>query len=336
MKRATLPFVVVLSLICGVAVAQAHGGPGGWGEGPGDHSTTPTVALAGTVVSVDPIAGTFVANVYQPSAHGWGDQSGDGHAWGHRRGRLMRRDWSSASTAPATTQVTISTNGSTVFRVNGQPSSISGLSAGQRFVALFAGSPTDSLSTITSGPALAVSAHSTPAARQLYAFVGKVMAVDTTSSPQTVTVAVTNSFPSSLVPAGSAPVTFTVSPDTLVLGGSSSGNGLEGGSLSNVAVGDIVAGGEIATAGETLSQVSASPLGLLVDFPASSSSSSSSSSSQTSAASQSAALHEALGLFGYHSTGTLKHKSSRGKKHHAAKHHHKQAPRSHSSVHAQK
>lgn len=231
-----------------------------------------------------------------------------------------------SGTAPATTQVTINTTSATVFRVNGQTATISDLSQGQRFVALFNGSPGDTLQTIVSGAALAVYAHTPPAQRQLYAFVGRVTAVDTSSSPNTVTVDVTNSFPSSLVPAGSGPQTFTVSPDTMILGGSSS-NGLEGGSLGDVTVGDVVAGGEIGAAGETLSQVEASPLGVLIDFPASSSSSGSGSSS----ASQSAALHEALGLFGYHTTSKGK---KRAKRHEGRHRHHHRNGRAHSKRHA--
>ena len=190
-----------------------------------------------------------------------------------------------------------------------QDGTISDLAAGDRFVALFNGSPSDSLQTLVANPAVAVFAHTPRAMHQLYAFVGTVSGVDTTAD--TVTVQVTNSVPSGLVPAGS-PATFTVSADTMFLGGSAT-NGLFGGSLSDVKAGDVVAGALIGPAGETLTQVESSPLQVLVDFPASSTPTTSSSVRKLVRA---RALSQALALFGYKSQKS--HKKHHGKRSHGS------------------
>jgi hypothetical protein len=111
----------------------------------------------------------------------------------------------------------------------------------------------------------------------------------------TVTVQVSNFIPSEPVPAGSNPATFTVSPSTIVLGGTSI-NGLCGGSLSDVSAGDIVAGGLIGPAAETLSKVESPPLQVLVDFPTTAAPAQSSSFRM---AARKRALARALTLFGY-------------------------------------
>ena len=138
---------------------------------------------------------------------------------------------------------------STRIALNGQPSTVGGLAAGDRFVSLFSGSSSDTIQTLTANPALAVFAHTPPTPKQLYAFVGTVTGTSGTTAPGTVTVTVADSYPSGFF---SSPATLTVGANTLILGGSSStGNGLFGGSLGDVSVGDTVAGVLVAPAGET-------------------------------------------------------------------------------------
>jgi hypothetical protein len=321
MRRAVLALVLALPLTIGTATASAHyGGPGGWGGGP----SGPRAAVAGTVVSVNAAAGTFVANAYvltPPSftgypasgqgGPGYGQWGGGGRGWG-RSGRLSPH-WSSTSTSPTTpttTQVTISTTTpGTRISLDGQPSTVGDLGTGDKFVALFSGSSSDTIQTLTSSPALAVFAHTPPTPKQLYAFVGTVTGVSGTTSPGTVTVTVTDSYPSGLF---TSPATFTVGTSTLILGGdSSTGNGLFGGSLGDVSTGDTVAGAVVAPAGETAAQVEALPLAALLDFPASS-------GSATPAAKQSA-LDSTLALFGVKHSGKAKGKGKHHHKHHTRK-----------------
>jgi hypothetical protein len=217
------------------------------------------------------------------------------------------------------TQVTIPTDSSTTFRVDGQDATISDLAPGARFVALFNGSPGDSLQTLVSHPALEVSAHSAPAIRTLFAFVGTVSSVNTAAN--TLAVQVANTIPSGLVPAGSNPATFTVSADTMFLGGSA-GTGLVGGSLTDVKAGDVVAGALIGSAGDTLTQVESSPLQVLVDFPATPTSTATSSIRKQVRA---RALTQALALFGYKSSTNKshnKHHGGRSRKIHTHTHRH--------------
>jgi hypothetical protein len=206
------------------------------------------------------------------------------------------------------TQVTISTNtGSTRIAVNGQPTTISGLAPNDRFVALFSGSSSDTIQTLTANPALAVFAHTAPTPKQLYAFVGTVTATSGTTAPGTVTVTVADSYPTGLF---SSPATFTVGQNTLILGGNSTtGNGLFGGSLGNVSVGDTVAGALVAPAGETATQVESLPLAALIDFPTVG-------GSATPAAKQSA-LDATLAMFGVKHTGKAKGKGKHHHKHHS-------------------
>lgn len=327
MRRALVVVVAVVALMAGASVAEAHPGHWRWGPRHG-QPPTPVVAVAGTITAVNSAAGSFTANAFIPTGEGFGQHHGQGGFSGrggagtgdfHRDfappGSATAPGTATAPTpaaAPATTPVTITTNGSTTFRVNGHTATAADLAAGQRFVALLPGTPSESLQTLTASPALAVFAHTPPAARQLYAFVGTVTAVNATAG--TVTVNVTNSVPNGLVPAGSGPATFTVSAATLVLGGPNP-SGLFGGSLSDVAVGDVVAGGLVGTAGETLSQVEASPLQVLVDFPASAAPSTTTAAARRTSRQQ--ALNRALSLFG--AKTSAKKKSTA--KHHKARHH---------------
>lgn len=318
MRRAVVGLVTAVALMVGAGVAQAHGGHWGWGPGRGPgQPAAPVVAVAGTITAVNSTAGSFTANAFIPAGEGFGHHRSAGGGFSQGGSGDFHRDFAGPGTTstPTTTPVTITTNGSTRFRVNGRTATAADLAAGQRFVALLPGTPGESLQTLTASPALSVFAHTPPTPRQLYAFVGTVTAVNAAAG--TVTVNVTNSVPSGLVPAGSGPATFTVSASTLVLGGPNAG-GLFGGSLSNVAVGDVVAGGEVGTAGETLSQVEASPLQVLVDFPASSAPST---TAATRRATRQDALNRAMSLF-----GTRTHAAKKSKHHKTT--HHRRATRS--------
>lgn len=354
-----LSLALCAGALLGAGAAQADG-PGDWGA-PVGPSGTPAVAVFGTIVSVNQAQGSFVADAYLPAGdqgqgddqargdQGPGDDQGQSDQGTQSQGTQSQgqgtqsqgqgtqsqggqpgsvsNDWIGHDMQPwggGATQVTITTSGSTTVEIDGQSSSASQLSQGDRFVAMFSGSPGDSLQTLTANPALAVYAHTPPAEQQLYAFVGSVTTVTPgTGGMGTVTVQVTSSVPSGLVPAGSNPATFTVSADTLVLGGSTV-NGLFGGSLNDVHVGDVVAGGLIGSSGETLAQVEASPLQALIDFPAATTPTSTATASQTRAR----ALEQALALFGYHShSRRTKHRNHhRHVRHHAhgrhVRHHH--------------
>jgi hypothetical protein len=271
---------------------------------------------------------------------GFGRFGGAGGAGGASVGRGFGSDWQTdggggwGSGGPTPTQVTITTNASTVFHVGGVSNpSISSLAANDRFRALFTGSPTSPIATITSTPALSVEAASAPKQHQLYAFVGTVKSTDTTAGTVTVTVAA--ALPSSLVASGTD-ATFTLGRSTLVLGGSSSSSssgsgsgssnsshsgfggfggfgGFSSGGIGNIAVGDMLAGGLIGNAGMTAAQVEAAPLMLVLDLPMASGSSS---GSTTTAAAKAAALKRAELLLG----GTA------SKKHHSRTRHHSKHP----------
>lgn len=343
MKRVVIALALALPLAVGVAGAQADS-QGHWGDEQGTQSAGSVVAVAGTITSVDASASTFTANAFVPtgeaddqgdqSQSGDDDQSADGQNTGGQGDQgqgNFQSDWrdSQSGQSASTTPVTITTDGSTTFRVDGQDGTIANLSPGQHFIALFNGSPSDSLQTLVSSPALAVSAHMPEGQRQLYAFVGTVSGVDTSAG--TVTVQVTNSLPSGLVPSASNPATFTVSPSTMVLGGSAT-NGLYGGSVGDVAVGDVVAGGLVGPAGETLSQVESSPLQVLVDFPASATPNATTSMRHLE---RRRALTQALALFGYRGAKRSTVKRHRG--HHHATSHTKTLHRSsHTRTHARR
>jgi hypothetical protein len=333
MRRALIALVVGLSLSLGAAVAQGHQFRGAWGPGDSGSGFTPKVAVAGTIVSVDPSSNSFVANAVLIRGEGCGFGHFRGHdpgGWGGWGGFGrddcqfgLHRDWghsvgSAGGSAPQ--QVTITTDGSTMFRVNGQTATISDLAPGDRFVALFP-MPTDTmwdggqtsgvtLQQVVASPALAVFATAPPAQRQLYAFVGTVSAVDTTAD--TLTVNVTNSIPAGFV---TSPATFTVSPDTLILGGNATG-GLFGGSLTGVSAGDVVAGGLIGTAGETLAQVEATPLQALIDFPMASSGTTTSSTAKA----RRRTLNQALKLLGVKTHSKHARHHSKKARHHRSRH----------------
>jgi hypothetical protein len=256
---------------------------------------SPKAPVVGTVVSTDPADGTFVANAYAVNPFAFLDIFGG------------------TSTTQTTSQVTISTDSNTLMFVNGLPGSVSDLGAGQQFIGLFDGYPTDAVQTLTANPAALLLAHGTQSAsKQAYAFVGTVSGVD--ASAGTVTVNVSDTFPSSLA-AANITASFTVGEQTLILGGSSSGSldsGL-GGSLSDVSTGDIVAGGLLGPAGETLAQVEAQPLSVLLDLPAPSASSARKARART----KSRAFHEALALV----RGKSLHRSKRHHHRHHSRHH---------------
>jgi hypothetical protein len=304
MRRLLITIISAASLMFSAAAAQAHGpaGAGGAGGAGGPVSrgrdATPQTVVVGTIQSVDSSAGTFVANAYIVN-HGHGDGHGHGGFDGDVSGHQQQ---------PATTQVTISTDSNTNFDVDGHSGTIDNLAQGQKFDAVFSGSPNGDEQTFLNGnPAVSVFARTPHARKQLYAFVGSVTGVDTANG--TVSVDITRTLPSDLAAAGST-ATFTIGSDTLVLGGS--GNGLFGGSLSNVSVGDIVAGGVTAPSGDTTAQIEALPLRILLDLPATSSAMASKASR---AHARTHALDKALSLLGEKKSKS--HKSKKSRKHHA-------------------
>lgn len=255
--------------------------------------------IAGTIVSTDNANDTFVADAYvMPARHRYHGHAPRAHT----------------TTTPATTPVTITTDASTAFRVNGDDSAGGdALACGQNVIVALAGSPTEPITTLTAGPALRVIAWTpatipsalcaprvqTPvapvAASTLYAFVGTVTALST--SADTVTVSVSDSVPSGLVPSGSAPQTFIVGTGTQIFRGG--GTSLLAGTLgSDVAIGDVVTGGVMAANGASLSQIETTPLTVLVAFP------SSTAASAGTAQVRARALTHAMALLGGSQTGS--------------------------------
>ncbi len=197
------------------------------------------------------------------------------------RSRLQDADLRGARCLPGSTPVSdgtpntaITTDSTTQISIDGQSSSVSNLAVGDYFTAVYDGTPDEALSTITSTPALSVDAWAPPHGNSLYAFVGTVTTTDATSG--TVSVNVTSSIPNGLF---SGTDTFDVGSQTIVLG--NAGSTLFG-SLSNVKPGDVVAGGLIASSGESASTVESSPLQVLVDFPQASTSTTSSTAQKAS------------------------------------------------------
>jgi hypothetical protein len=252
---------------------------------------TPQVEVKGVVTSA-PASGsdTFTATAYVvtppkfhplPAGGSWG-RGGSTQGWGggysygggvgggygytptayHARGTRLRKANCLPGSTPAsqgTPNTTITTDDSTQVTLNGQTSSVSSLTVGDKFTAVFDGTPNEPLSTIAATPAVSISAHAAPAPNVLYAFVGTVA----TTTPSSITVNVTNSIPTGLF---SGTDTFTVSQSTIVLGNSDSSLF---GSLSSVAAGDVVAGGVVGPSGQSASTIESDPLQVLVDFPTS-------------------------------------------------------------------
>jgi hypothetical protein len=324
MRRAIGGLIAALPLALGVAVAHADGGS--WGDGGQGQNGVPVI---GTVVQTDPAAGTFTANAFVPtessepgddnsgsgsgsgddSGSGSGDDSGSGSgdgsgsgsgsgSGGNFGGDLAHDQFGGSSTTPATTPVTITTDANTNITVNDSTGTVGDMKPGDHFVAFFNGSPTDPIGTLVANPALAVFDHTPPPQKQVYAFVGTVTGTDTTNGT----------------------VTLTVSADTLILGGTSSSG--FGNTLANVSNGDIVAGGLIGPQGDTLTQVEALPLQVLLDLPVPSGSNVTA-SAKTKAKQN--ALKQALKLLGVKSAS-----------HHRKAHHKRHASHHHSRKHAKK
>jgi len=203
----------------------------------------------------------------------YGYRGSRGGRGGHARAAALRGSHclpGSTPVADGTPGTVITTDSTTKITIDGQTSSVGNLASGDHFVAVYDGTPDESLATITSTPALSVEGWAPFDGNALYAFVGTVAGTDTTTG--TVTVNVTSSIPSGLF---SGTDTFDVGSQTIVLGNST--NGLFG-SLGAVSNGDVVAGGLIAASDETASTVESTPLQVLIDFPQMSSSSSSAAS----------------------------------------------------------
>jgi hypothetical protein len=246
---------------------------------------------------------------------GGGDNGGSGGDNGGNVGGDLRRHDGFNPPATALTQVTIKTDSNTQLFVNGAPGTVGDMHPGDHFHAVFNGPPSETIQTLVQSAALAVFDRTNPNPKQIYAFVGTVTNV-TSTDPNDGTVAITveRSLPSGLAANGSS-ATLTVSADTLILGGSS---GMFGGTLTDVSNGDIVVGALVAPPGETLAQVEASPLRVLLDLPAASA------GSMTKAQKANArqkALNRALTLLGV-KHATKSHKRSH-KHHHSRTHAHR-------------
>lgn len=327
MRRILISLLVALPLLgAGIAQADTSGG--------GTTTATGQAMVVGTIVSVDAGNNSFVANAFVVPPFGGGSGSGEksggfggapggagffggfggsggfGGFGGGFRTDLRARDLAGAQ-EPTATQVTITTDSNTKLELDGKSATISDLAAGQRFRAVFTGSPTDSISTLVANPAVSVSARSAPKRHALYAFVGAVTGTDTTAG--TVSVTVTASYPSGLVAGGSS-ATFTVGSSTLVIGGSGT-NGFFGGSLSNVSTGDIVAGGLIGATGLTAAQVESTPLMLLLDLPLASSGTTTSASVRQAKASALTRAERLLGVTATKQTHAKRHARKHAKKH---------------------
>jgi hypothetical protein len=320
--------IAAVPLTFGTASAGAFQLPGLGGDLPITSMLTPQAVVAGTVTQVNG-DGTFQANAYAVSPFNFlgGNGSGFGSlnlgGFGNILGGLgnlgnmfglgdiFGSSGSSSPTTPTTTPVTISTDSNTLLLVNGHPGSVSDLAANDNFMALMPGWPWDSIQTLTGSPATFISAQGATSRKDVYAFVGTVTGVDTSAG--TVMVNLTTALPSGLAPSGSS-ATFTVGDHTLIIGDSSSSSdsliGGLGASLGDVRTGDIVAGGLIAPAGDTLAQVEALPLSVLLDFPAPSG------PSGSIAKAKARALKDALALLVGKSTKHSRHHHHRRSRHH--------------------
>jgi hypothetical protein len=303
MRRALISLLAAFPLACAPATALASTGRAT------DGPQGPCATVAGTVVSVDAANHQFVANAYVlPTSAG-------NHCpiTAPPPPILTAPDRGPrAVTPPATTQVMIGVDTNTKIRVNDRAATLADLRPNATFYAVFSGQPTDPITTLVYNAAVSIQAKNPPRHRQLFAFVGTV--INVSSSAGTVTVNVSQSLPNSLVPSGSAPLTFAVNRRTLVLGGNAAG-GLNGGSVSGVQVGDVVAAGTVGWSDMTLTEVQSLPLRLLIDFPVATSTGGAGLNPGT----QTKALRRALSLLGL-KTVSKHHKAKSHKKAHARKH----------------
>jgi hypothetical protein len=233
---------------------------------------TPEFLVEGTITAApttsDPDEFTATAKIVQPRSHGRSGfgrfahrsfgagysygRSFDGFGLGHVFGGKYGFSASRHTQAKATTGVEIQVDATTKFDVGGNKSATVGnLAVGQKFVAVFAGAPANtSLSSLT--PALDVYAKTV---YRTYSFSGTVKSTSTTTTPETVTVAVTRSAPKGLFTGDD---TFTVGAGTRL--------SVRGHALTDVAVGDRVEASLRAPVGDTAAQLEALPLGTLTDL----------------------------------------------------------------------
>lgn len=348
MKKAITALLAALPLIIAPASAAAH--KHGSAVSPG------VVGVVGKITAVDTAHGDFTADVSIVSAPGAGRGSGEGDGDGQGGGEgyvdPLNPGWPGSgqgyedplgpghpyggpgdrhgpASDSSTTPVTITPGSGTKIVLGGRFATLANLAAGDSFSATFRGSPSDSLSAITSNPPLLIVAKAAPK-RTLYAFVGTVTSTDTNAG--TVTVDVVRTLPSSLAPAGSS-ASFTVDSSTLILG-AGSGSSLLGDWLSDVQRGDIVAGGVEAAKGLSLGQLSALPLRLMLDLPVGTLGSSHRSSSAMAKAkvkARAGALKRALSLLNTHGKIKVVQKVTKPVSHKRSSHH--RSTRKHASPH---
>lgn len=355
MKRKLIPLVSVvavalaaLAALAGNATAhKAHHDGGLFGGQSLPHATV----VKGTVTAVNASAGTFTATVDVMNEgfdgghffNGRGDD-GNNQGWGpgfrasDGFGARFHADQMSPTSTPTSGTVTITTNSSTKFDVNGNTSAtIANLAAGDRFIATFAPSTSQGMSsagvegrslrrshwdqggstpTVPTTPALSVIAESPP---QLYAFVGTV-ATTPTALPGSLSVTVSQSLPAGLF---TGTQTFQIGSQTLVFGGSLAAFFGESASTPTISANDVVVGGEINMGGLTAAQVEANPLQVLVDFTTTTSSMSPSKASTTTPVATEMAKHMKTASFNRAIKRLVKHHA---KAHHAKAHtHHSRA-----------
>jgi hypothetical protein len=196
--------------------------------------------------------GSYTYGGHVGGSYGFDPASADSR--GGHRGRSAHCDSGSAdASVVGTPNTTITTDANTQVVINHQASSVSNLAVGDKFVAIYHGTPSEPLSTITATPAISIKAETGPAGKALYGFVGTVAS----TGSGTLTVNVTGSFPQGMF---SGADTFAVGSQTKVFGN------------TNLAPGDVVAGGILAPTGASASTIGSTPLQLLVNYtPATSS-----------------------------------------------------------------
>ena len=363
MKRKLIPLVSVvavavaaLTALTGSATARRANDHGGW-FGPGFFAQQTVVK--GTVTAVNTSAGTFTATVDvmnqgfdgghffngrgdDGNCQGWGPGFRDNNGFGGRfNGDQMTPPSTPATPTPMTTPtpgtVTITTNSSTKFDINGNTSAtIANLAAGDRFIATFAPStsqgtssqgPGDegnsvrrshqdqggSTSTVPTTPALEVIAESPP---QLYAFVGTVTTAPT-ALPGSLSVTVSQSLPAGLFTGAQ---TFQIGSQTLVFGGSLAAFFGRSTSTPTISANDVVVGGEINMGGLTAAQVEANPLQVLVDFTSTTSTMTPSTTSTTMPVATAMAKHMKTASFNRAIKRLIKHHRTAHATHHAKAH----------------